>query len=100
MSALGQKRTYAAQKDMSALPLKADMCSATGHVCFGPKADMRRDVSVKREPRVPLAGPREDDGKCAPCLSYPPPAQRSLREVGADANGETHMEADQDPPRR
>jgi len=25
---------------MSALPLKADMCSALAHVCFGPIADM------------------------------------------------------------
>jgi hypothetical protein len=25
---------------MSALPLKADMCSALGDVCFGPKADI------------------------------------------------------------
>src|SRR5262245_48623778 len=25
---------------MSALPPKADICSAQGHVCFGPKADM------------------------------------------------------------
>jgi hypothetical protein len=24
---------------MSALPLKADMCGANRHVCFGPKAD-------------------------------------------------------------
>ena len=32
---------------MSALPPKADMCSATGDVCFGPIADMcgaTRDV--------------------------------------------------------
>jgi len=28
---------------------------------------------VSRVPRVPLAGPREDDGKCAPYLSHPPP---------------------------
>jgi hypothetical protein len=25
---------------MSALPPKADMCSALAHVCFGPKADI------------------------------------------------------------
>ena len=29
MSALGQKQTFAPQKVMSALPPKADMCSAT-----------------------------------------------------------------------
>ena len=40
MSALGQKQTYAMQKVMSALPPKADMCSALPDVCFGPKADM------------------------------------------------------------
>src|SRR5262245_54066499 len=26
---------------MSTVPPKADMCSATGHACFGPKADTR-----------------------------------------------------------
>jgi len=40
MSALGQKPTCAPQKVMSALPPKADMCSATANVCFGPKADI------------------------------------------------------------
>ena len=39
MSALGQKRTCAAQKVMSALTPKADMCGATRDVCFVPKAD-------------------------------------------------------------
>jgi hypothetical protein len=58
MSALGQKQTYALQQAMSALhpiatvkadmpqlamsalPPKADMCSAKGNVCFGPIADI------------------------------------------------------------
>ena len=58
MSALGQKPTHAVQQRMSAfapnsdresgflqrvmsaLPLKADMCSALAHVRFGPKADI------------------------------------------------------------
>ena len=40
MSALGQKQTFAPQKAMSALPPKADMCSATRHVRFVPKADI------------------------------------------------------------
>ena len=40
MSALGQKRTCAAQKVMSALPLKADMCSALRDVRFVPIADI------------------------------------------------------------
>ncbi|MGB9412824.1 MAG: hypothetical protein WCB26_16665, partial [Pseudolabrys sp.] len=40
MSALGEKQTCAVQLGMSALPPKADMCSATVHVCFVPKADI------------------------------------------------------------
>jgi hypothetical protein len=36
---LGQKQTYAVQTGMSALPPKADMCSAVAYVRFGPKAD-------------------------------------------------------------
>ena len=40
MSALGQKRTYAVQKGMSALPPKADMCAATRYVRFVPIADI------------------------------------------------------------
>ena len=36
MSAYDPKQTYAPQKVMSALPPKADMCSALAHVCFGP----------------------------------------------------------------
>ena len=35
-----QERTFAAQKDMCALPLKADMCSAQADVRFGPIADI------------------------------------------------------------
>jgi hypothetical protein len=48
MSALGQERTYAVQKGMSALPLKADMCSARAHVCFGPIADITRFIRPRR----------------------------------------------------
>jgi hypothetical protein len=40
MSALGQKWTCAAQKVMSALPSKADVCGAIWDVCFVPKADI------------------------------------------------------------
>jgi hypothetical protein len=48
MSTLGHKQTFAPQKAMSALPPKADMCSAIGDVRFGPKADMvGRTLSVK-----------------------------------------------------
>ena len=40
MSPLGQKQTFALQKGMSALPPKADMCSALGDVRFVPIADI------------------------------------------------------------
>jgi len=40
MSALGQKRTFAAQNGMSALPPIADICSAQAHVRFVPIADV------------------------------------------------------------
>ena len=40
MSALGQKQAFAIQKGMSALPPKADMCSATQNVRFVPIADI------------------------------------------------------------
>ena len=43
MSALGHKRTCAAQNTMSALAPKADMCGALAHVCFS-----NRPVWVKR----------------------------------------------------
>jgi hypothetical protein len=41
MSALGQKQTFRGAIGMSALPPKADMCSATRHVRFVPIADMK-----------------------------------------------------------
>jgi hypothetical protein len=40
MCALGHKRTFAVQRLMSALPPKADMCSATRDVRYGPIADI------------------------------------------------------------
>ena len=40
MSALGHKRTFALQNVMSALPPKADMCSAKRHVRLVPIADI------------------------------------------------------------
>jgi hypothetical protein len=46
MSALGHKRTDAAQQVMSALPPKADVCGALAHVCFGPIADIQEFGSV------------------------------------------------------
>jgi hypothetical protein len=40
MSALGHMQAYAVQKAMSALPPKADSCSAQAHVRYGPEADI------------------------------------------------------------
>jgi hypothetical protein len=45
MSALGQKRTWAAQKVMSALHPKADMGGAARDVRYRPKADIPRVFS-------------------------------------------------------
>ena len=50
MSALGQKQTCAVQLGMSALPPKADMCSATRHVRFVPIADIS---DLKKKPETP-----------------------------------------------
>ena len=50
MSALGQKQTYAAQEDMSALPPKADMCGATAHVRFVPIADKIKKPPTEAPP--------------------------------------------------
>ena len=46
MSALGQKQTFALQKVMSALPPKADMCSAQGNVRFVPIADISNSPTL------------------------------------------------------
>ena len=42
MSALGKKRTHALHQPMSALPPKADICSALSDVRFGPIADIQK----------------------------------------------------------
>ena len=54
MSALGHKRTFAAHKGMSALPLKADMFSAAQAVRFGSEADIALHVrfTPKRTSRL------------------------------------------------
>src|SRR5262249_30583473 len=57
MSALGQKQTYAAQKGMSALPLKADMCGAKSNVRYGPKTDNATKRNVPSAIKVFLMGP-------------------------------------------
>ena len=46
MSALGQKQTCAAQKVMSALPPKADICSAALYVRFVPIADISKQLGL------------------------------------------------------
>jgi hypothetical protein len=51
MSALGHKRTLAVQKRMSALPPKADMCSATRHVRYVPIADINQVYSITSSAR-------------------------------------------------
>src|SRR5262245_7993106 len=43
------------QTVMSAFPLKADVCGASGHVCYGPIADMRKNR--KTASRLPLRSP-------------------------------------------
>jgi hypothetical protein len=52
MSALGQKRTYAVQTVMSALPPKADMCGATSDVGDGPIADISADGGLVAKPFI------------------------------------------------
>jgi hypothetical protein len=44
MSALRQKPTFALHWAMSALPPKADTCSALAHVRFGPIADILSNI--------------------------------------------------------
>jgi len=50
MSTSGQKQTYAAQSAMSALPPKADMCSATRHVGTAAHAGPDRLVRDEFQP--------------------------------------------------
>jgi len=70
MSALGQKQTCAAQNGMSALPPKADMCSALGDVRFVPKADI--EPKTERSPWSVYAASPMADGRegatTAPCV--------------------------------
>jgi len=63
MAALGQKQTYAVHEPMSALPPKADMCSATSDACFGPEADIRAFHSINSS-----AAASRPDGTEAKCL--------------------------------
>src|SRR5262245_50367524 len=69
MSALGHKRTYAVQKGMSALPLKADMCGATRDVSFantghrGHLTLSAKEISPARNGEVKRFGGLEIDHK-------------------------------------
>jgi hypothetical protein len=70
MSALGHKRTFAAQKGMSALPPIADICSALAHVRFVPIADIialfERSHIVVPTVGAGTRGPIVNDGRL-PC---------------------------------
>ena len=56
MSALGQKRTFAVQNGMSALPPKADMCSAQVACPLCAKSGHYRDYWITSSARVSKAG--------------------------------------------
>src|SRR5262249_13943393 len=73
LSALGQKQTFRTAIVMSALPPKADICSATAHVCYGPEADIKNRKTASRRSlrkltsvlaRSSLRGPRRQHCKC------------------------------------
>ena len=72
MSALGHKQTYALQKAMSALHLKADMSGATGDFRYGPKADSCSVANIVdalfRLPRKLMRSPNYCTG--APSTAY------------------------------
>ena len=59
MSVLGQKQTCAAHKPVSALPPKADMCSATWDVRFVPIADIRCPLSTCVSCRTDTCSPSD-----------------------------------------
>jgi hypothetical protein len=64
MSALGQKQTFAVQKAMSALPLKADIRRCKRNVSYGPTADIRRSLTVHGDNKfnwIIECDPRWDD---------------------------------------
>jgi hypothetical protein len=45
---------------MSALPPKADMCSATRHVRFMPKADISQSFNCKQKDRLAAVSRKSD----------------------------------------
>ena len=56
MSALGHKRTFAVQNGMSALPPKADMCSATRRCPLCANSGHRRTYSITSSARAISVG--------------------------------------------
>jgi hypothetical protein len=90
MSALGQKRTCAMQNGMSALPLKADVCGANRHVCFGPIADM-----LSADVVAPLCGWRRADLRPDYSMQEAARAKRRLDDaarIDADSFGISYPE--------
>ena len=87
MSALGQKQTCAAHKVMSALPSKADMCSAHTHVRFVPKAVIegvnRKTASRRSPPKFILYWSRGER-----CFSLPAPSKETEHAKAADEERE------------
>ena len=64
MSALGQKRTCAVHKVMSALPSKADMCSAQTHVRFVPIATIALQYEWREKQDRQLVAAPLDERSC------------------------------------
>jgi hypothetical protein len=56
MSALGHKRTHALHQPMSALPAKADICSALSDIRFGPIADIHSTALFVASTLIDLDG--------------------------------------------
>ncbi len=73
VSALSQKQTFRSAIVMSALPPKADMCSAAVHVRFGPIADIRKN-SALAERKTPDIAP----GLCCGNIIFSEHAIRTL----------------------
>jgi hypothetical protein len=78
MSALGHRRTFAPQEAMSALPPKADICSALPHVRFGPKADIcSAPTHVRFTPKSGHGRGQLGMSAIGPKWAFTPPAAES-----------------------
>jgi hypothetical protein len=69
---------------MSALPPKADICSATRHVRFVPIADIRGMTGVKEKDRLAAVSPKSNQVQ----LSR---STRALRQAGASPEGKVRL---------